>query len=157
MAEFMRGDVCRRVILDEVMDGRMDRIGCEEGEEACDVCEGIARQASTASTSITAMWQEQGEHKQQKREQVWQQSQVRRRVREEGTAVKEQLEASVGRCALCCFHLNLQGATAGKQGVGHKMEQCMREEAKEIRQEVRGMREGIKYERFSCCYHCGVP
>ncbi|EXK76382.1 hypothetical protein FOQG_18876 [Fusarium oxysporum f. sp. raphani 54005] len=31
--------VCRRVILDSVMDGRSDREGCEEGEEVCDVCQ----------------------------------------------------------------------------------------------------------------------
>ncbi|KAG7001869.1 ATP-dependent DNA helicase hus2/rqh1 [Fusarium oxysporum f. sp. conglutinans] len=36
---YIRGDVCRRVILDSVMDGRSDREGCEEGEEVCDVCQ----------------------------------------------------------------------------------------------------------------------
>jgi superfamily II DNA helicase RecQ len=36
--EFVQGDVCRRVILDEVMDGRISREACEEGEEPCDVC-----------------------------------------------------------------------------------------------------------------------
>jgi hypothetical protein len=25
--------------MDRIMDGRMDRIGCEEGEELCDVCQ----------------------------------------------------------------------------------------------------------------------
>lgn len=64
IAEFTRGDVCRRVILDEVIDSRINRVGCEEGEEACDVCEGIVRQVSKASTvstagmSVTASWQE---------------------------------------------------------------------------------------------------
>jgi len=24
--------------MDQVIDGRMDRVGCEEGEEQCDVC-----------------------------------------------------------------------------------------------------------------------
>jgi superfamily II DNA helicase RecQ len=38
--EFISGAVCRRVILDQVMDGRMDRERCEEGEETCDVCQG---------------------------------------------------------------------------------------------------------------------
>jgi hypothetical protein len=37
--EFIAGKVCRRVILDEVMDGWMNRQRCEEGEEACDVCD----------------------------------------------------------------------------------------------------------------------
>lgn len=38
MPEFMSGRDCRRVVMDEVMDGRDDRAGCEEGEEMCDVC-----------------------------------------------------------------------------------------------------------------------
>ena len=38
IVDFMAGYNCRRVIMDRVMDGRMDRVGCEEGEEACDVC-----------------------------------------------------------------------------------------------------------------------
>jgi superfamily II DNA helicase RecQ len=29
---------CRRRVLDEYLDGRMDRIGCEDGEERCDIC-----------------------------------------------------------------------------------------------------------------------
>lgn len=32
MQEFVRGDVCRRVVLDQVMDGRMSREECEEGK-----------------------------------------------------------------------------------------------------------------------------
>ena len=37
--EFIAGKVCRRVILDQVMDGWMNRERCEEGEETCDVCQ----------------------------------------------------------------------------------------------------------------------
>ena len=39
MEDFIAGYNCRRVIMDRVMDGRMDRVQCEEGEEACDVCQ----------------------------------------------------------------------------------------------------------------------
>jgi superfamily II DNA helicase RecQ len=39
MDDFVAGYHCRRVIMDRVMDGRMDRVECEEGEEACDVCQ----------------------------------------------------------------------------------------------------------------------
>ncbi|KAF4436754.1 putative ATP-dependent DNA helicase Q1 [Fusarium austroafricanum] len=37
--EYVKGDGCCRVVLDRVMDGRMDRWECEEGEQLCDVCE----------------------------------------------------------------------------------------------------------------------
>ncbi|KAL6411082.1 hypothetical protein AUP68_07521 [Ilyonectria robusta] len=37
--DYISGRVCRRVIMDSVMDGRTDRDGCEEGEELCDICQ----------------------------------------------------------------------------------------------------------------------
>jgi superfamily II DNA helicase RecQ len=43
MQSFVETPGCRRVILDYVMDGREDRIACEEGEEMCDICEGRMR------------------------------------------------------------------------------------------------------------------
>jgi hypothetical protein len=36
---FISGDRCRRTYLDQEMDGRMDRVRCEDGEERCDVCQ----------------------------------------------------------------------------------------------------------------------
>lgn len=44
MHAFTTGHECRRVILDRAMDGRNDRVGCEDGEEICDVCERERRQ-----------------------------------------------------------------------------------------------------------------
>jgi superfamily II DNA helicase RecQ len=38
IADFVARYNCRRIIIDRIMDGRMDRVGCEEGEEQCDVC-----------------------------------------------------------------------------------------------------------------------
>jgi len=35
---FISGAQCRRIDLDQEMDGRTDRVRCEEGEERCDVC-----------------------------------------------------------------------------------------------------------------------
>ena len=43
MEEFLQGEQCRRVTLDREMDGRVDRVSCEEGEEVCDVCRHIRR------------------------------------------------------------------------------------------------------------------
>jgi superfamily II DNA or RNA helicase len=40
IAEFIEGVVCRRIILDAVMDAPRAREGCEDGEEKCDVCRG---------------------------------------------------------------------------------------------------------------------
>jgi len=38
MLEFITTEGCMRVILDREMDGRKDRVGCEDGEEKCDGC-----------------------------------------------------------------------------------------------------------------------
>ncbi|KAH7413538.1 P-loop containing nucleoside triphosphate hydrolase protein, partial [Cadophora sp. MPI-SDFR-AT-0126] len=35
---FMSGAKCRRIYLDQEMDGRIDRVRCEDEEERCDVC-----------------------------------------------------------------------------------------------------------------------
>ncbi|KAJ9653802.1 hypothetical protein H2201_009097 [Coniosporium apollinis] len=43
MKEFMEGDDCRRIALDKEMDGKMDRLGCERGEDWCDMCKGKPR------------------------------------------------------------------------------------------------------------------
>ena len=36
---FVSGAKCRRIYLDHEMDGRIDRVRCEDGEERCDVCQ----------------------------------------------------------------------------------------------------------------------
>jgi RecQ family ATP-dependent DNA helicase len=36
---FISGTKCRRIYLDQEMDGRLDRVRCEDGEERCDVCQ----------------------------------------------------------------------------------------------------------------------
>ena len=40
MQEFLTSKGCMRVVIDRAMDGRLDRTGCEEGEEKCDRCRG---------------------------------------------------------------------------------------------------------------------
>ncbi|KAK5109836.1 hypothetical protein LTR85_002041 [Meristemomyces frigidus] len=52
MKEFMRGEGCRRVPLDRVMDGRVDRVLCEAGEQPCDVCRGRPREGRRSRNRI---------------------------------------------------------------------------------------------------------
>lgn len=35
----MSGAACRRIYLDQEIDGRVDRVRCEDKEERCDVCQ----------------------------------------------------------------------------------------------------------------------
>lgn len=43
--QFISGERCRRIYLDQEMDGRLDRSRCEEGEIRCDVCQKDDQQA----------------------------------------------------------------------------------------------------------------
>jgi len=43
MKEYVRGDICRRRVIDREMDGRGNRFGCKVGEQRCNVCQGRAR------------------------------------------------------------------------------------------------------------------
>lgn len=46
MRDFIQGQQCRRVVLDHSMDGRIDRVQCEMGEEMCDICRPCRPEAS---------------------------------------------------------------------------------------------------------------
>lgn len=61
IVDFVAGYNCRRVTMDGIMDGRMDRVGCEEGEEQCDVCwrnQEVDLQLPTSSPSVVQASQE---------------------------------------------------------------------------------------------------
>ena len=44
--EFITSGVCRRVILDQVMDGFMGRERCQDDEETCDICQNKEEEAA---------------------------------------------------------------------------------------------------------------
>ncbi len=98
MTEFILGGVCKRVILDEMMDGREDRTGCEEGEEACDVCEAV----EVESVGAGSLADEGFERAMQATSVAI--AQQRRRVRAEWSAAEElegHLDFWKGRCVVC--------------------------------------------------------
>lgn len=70
MRRFVRGDQCRRVILDEYMDGLIEgyeeRIQCREEEAKCDVC---ARRDAQTAIERAARAVEEAEYQEQMRQQ----------------------------------------------------------------------------------------
>jgi hypothetical protein len=59
--QFISGEQCRRIYLDQEMDGRVDRVRCEDGEERCDVCQ----KDDEAMEEVEALRQEyEGMHEQ---------------------------------------------------------------------------------------------
>src|SRR6201995_3756726 len=56
---FISGISCRRIHLDHILDGRTDRVRCEEGEVKCDVCEEDEREMAHAAALQEAYMAEQ--------------------------------------------------------------------------------------------------
>jgi len=182
MPEFITSDGCRRVIMDRVIDGRDDRVRCEEGEEMCDVCcedrqimedlaagpwdddedgfndSGIAIDSSQVSNS--SPWQTkpqlQDRFDRQQHNRRWQRTQLGNQQREEAIEVSEfrqQLEQWVHRCPLC--HLG------GRENQQHKLADCQHPEIDRVLEGVAAMTTEIQSKKrfapMSCCYTCGVP
>jgi RecQ family ATP-dependent DNA helicase len=60
---FISGAQCRRIDLDQEMDGRTDRARCEEGEERCDVCQksdNMMEEAEALQQAYTAEQRKEG-------------------------------------------------------------------------------------------------
>lgn len=179
--EFAEGKRCRREVLDREMDGNKDRIGCVEGEEACDVCQGhrVAR-AMHELTECEPWWEnEEGEwvdrveeDEEERREAEieadYQRSQRPIRENERNREVQvmretaelhqfeDMLAAWAGRCAVCM----MQGADE----VEHRMEVCPERNTwkwESVQKGVEDVTEEMitkqRFARFSACFDCALP
>jgi superfamily II DNA helicase RecQ/uncharacterized C2H2 Zn-finger protein len=182
MPEFISSEGCRRTIMDRVMDGRDNRVRCEEGEEMCDVCcedqrmmedlaamqwapdddpfddSGIAVGSSQVSIPSQEQVREQLHERleQQQRNRQWQRTQLINEQRQEAMEVskfRQQLEQWVDRCPLC--HLQ------GRKEQQHRLEDCQHPEIHIVLEAVTTMTTEMqtkrRFARFSCCHTCGVP
>jgi len=166
--EFVQGSKCRRIILDGAMDGRFDRMGCEEGEEVCDLCErsraeedifedsGIVLDNSFESVDISQ--QDRVEFEQQEQERKWIQFKVQEGRQGEGLEVEElerQLQDWRGQCTLCYVH--------GIKDDTHSIQECPQDGADDVRAALQLMvdemtdRDKKRFENYSCCFYCHIP
>ena len=164
--EFITGGVCRRVVLDQVMDAPRARVGCEEEEEACDICKRQREEEvgdsgfgsshamtfpSSPPVSSDINKYERTEFEEQMQRRNWVQSSIAAQRCQEGSEVKELVEFFEewsGKCQLCHWR--------GGPNPWHDIKECPREEAGHIQRMIDNGIKGIKYEAFSCCYYCGV-
>jgi len=125
VTRFIKGDEddmkasCRRVVLDEYLDGRKDRRRCEEGEEQCDVCNEMMglneeeivedavqekeRRSSTQDESGLNLMERQ-EYNSQQHERLSIRVGRNEQKREEGEEAEEllrELEKMKGLCPVC--------------------------------------------------------
>ena len=167
--------ICRRRVLDKYLDGREGRVGCEEGEEGCDVCRAVGEETDEESgegdsndeldeegeesdegsgsgngleeeeEEIRRVFEQQERERQGPRERV-----VQGRQQEFGEVewLRRQLAQWANRCGLC--------EAAGQGQSGHDIRRCWRPESGVAKEMITAMEE-IKFEAYSGCFWCGVP
>ena len=160
---YVRGEngvgTCRRVALDGYLDGRDDRVGCEEGEEVCDVCgggTGEEREGTDEDTmkdeGETEQAGVQGEFRQQERERRGPREELMRSMQQEHLQMewlRRQLQRWAGRCGIC------EGAGSGADD--HDLKHCKRAESRKAREMFWVIQNTIRFEAYSGCFGCGVP
>ena len=170
---------CRRVVLGGYLDRReVERVGCEEGEEKCDVCRGgeesseeedidIAEVGGEADTieaeAMEAEAMEAGEVAEREREErqrtFRQQEQMwrgpRQRFVEERQAsyasmewLGSQLAWWTDRCGIC--------EAAGQGDSAHDVRRCWRPAGQQAQEMIEKMEKAIQFAPYSGCYWCGV-
>ncbi|TQV95460.1 DNA helicase [Cordyceps javanica] len=153
---------CRRITLDRVMDGRVDREECGEAEEACDVCREAATVADGEEAAEAAAWAYNRAgptlERQAAAARVAECRATTRRMEEAHawSEMEKRLEEWAGRCVVCRL--------AGQAG-DHEEADCQRMEKGKIRERVTEARAGLerevwtkrRMERFSGCWWCGLP
>jgi superfamily II DNA helicase RecQ len=170
-----RAAQCRRVVLDGYLDRREEkRVGCEGGEEKCDVCRSGGGEAesesehgnsSTEETDVgeemdveEAEWEAEREERQQAFAQQQQQRQGPRqtlmRLRQGEFAdvewLRRQLAYWANRCGIC--------EAAGDAQSGHTVRQCRRAESTAVKKMVKEWDDSIVFDKWSGCFPCGgVP
>jgi hypothetical protein len=176
---------CRQVVIDRVMDGRQDRTGCEEGEEACDKCRELQQEATIqqhrerfltglesaerveehaiedppleSTQAVTIMDQDHLEFEQQQNERSWIDFHAREINQKEAYEVEE-LERQLQRFQHRCAWCYVHGK---KENTEHRLEDCSMDHASRIRgyceEFITAVRDKKSMEGYSCCMYCFVP
>jgi len=154
----IQGEECQRQVLDQHLDGRTDRVGCEEGEEACGVCAGFGfgwqrgevREKSVESKTVVETFIEQ------KYRRMAIQQQYQERIQSEAREVaklRQHLNGRVGQCPFCRW--------VGMEAAGHRLKQCRvvgSGRSRELQEQIRGtMRRVRGMEAYGGCVRCFVP
>ena len=153
MAEFAEEGRCRRVVLDTGMDGRTDRVWCEEGEVRCDTCE--RREALEAAEAGDECWGF---------EESKEEAGMGLGFTAAGRAIREGQEAAELRRLLEEWAEVCMGCwLAEAEDAEHRFNECLvkGECWERVRAEAGGFREGLfgawRLGRFSGCFYCGIP
>jgi superfamily II DNA or RNA helicase len=157
---FVGGSVCRRAVLGEVMDGRVDEASCQPDEEACDVC--APDRSGTMENDADPAGGDPGEDaafQTMTREAEWVQEEARRSRQQAFQEVeqwKQQLAEWVEACVVCRIlrQAEWQHAEAACPAAEHPFWADTRAMEAEIQRQVFGT---TTIEAYGGCQACGVP
>jgi hypothetical protein len=135
---FVDRNECRRIVLDEYLDGRTNRRACEAEEEPCDVCfTGVEASVESAGASVEALQRETAYMR------------VIQRGKQEALdldELKEELYAWANRCVVCCVR---------GRADDHELYYCS--EGSAFKDWVRATRSAIRFPQYAACFGCGLP
>ncbi|KAH6957504.1 hypothetical protein DER45DRAFT_487842 [Fusarium avenaceum] len=174
--EYVKGDGCRRVVLDRVMDGRMDRWECEGGEQPCDVCErrgleqamgeedyedSVFGATESQQEATTGAMENEFEHTNRiGKYRRWQTGRYIMGEAREAQEFEMQLERWSGSCVVCRMGLGLKDG----EETQHEMAQCPNRDSERwywiseaIMMVEKELFERRRMELFSGCFDCGMP
>ncbi|KAH6949641.1 hypothetical protein DER45DRAFT_636635, partial [Fusarium avenaceum] len=174
--EYMKGDGCRRVVLDRVMDGRIDRWECEGGEQPCNVCErrgleqamgeedyedSVFGATESQQEATTGAMENEFEHTNRiGKYRRWQTGRYIMGEAREAQEFEIQLERWSGSCVVCRMGLGLKDG----EETQHEMAQCPNRDSERwywiseaIMMVEKELFERRRMELFSGCFDCGMP
>ena len=162
MREFITTEGCMRVVLDREMDGRLDRIGCENEEEKCSQCRERLSIVETDRVGEDRYEEEEldGDLGNEERLEFEHEVEARRaaaykEMELQSTellgiqGLEERLDEWKEGCQRC--------RAWGERCEGHNIKDCIEADAAEVQKGLEIIKSLIRWERFSCCFECGVP
>jgi superfamily II DNA helicase RecQ len=161
---------CRRVVLDGYLDRReVERAGCEEGKERCDVCQGEEADEEDGEDpseveemeARESVGESEGENEREETQRTFEHQQrerqgphqtlVQQRQQEfvDVAWLRRQLAKWANQCAIC--------EAAGDDQSKHNVRQCWRAESTQVKEMIKAIEEEIRFEAYSGCFGCGMP
>jgi hypothetical protein len=159
---YLEADVCRRILLDQHMDGRQDRLGCELGEAKCDLCEvqprGTKHVAEEEKEEPLVPASPAREREALERAMAVEQQRIELRQRRRAEQVVyelERLDQFLQRWSYVCAICMATRADASQ----HAWKRCPRASAAQmasIEEEVK-MLYYVKWDKYTRCLYCWAP
>ena len=160
MRAFVEGEACRRIVIDEHLDGGKSRKHCEkgEGEELCDICgkRQIGGEGGEGGEVEAGVEEESAQLAAEQRAWDMERFTAQSRARVSETAgFEDWLVAAVsewnGRCAVC----KIQGREL--QLSRHRTDECVNDSSGLVGPEIKKTRAGFRNADYAGCRSCGLP